>query len=276
MPEYCRLAIGWLSSATVRLGEERMTISRTVERTAKYLRRNLRKTYRRPAPASRAKPDLVLLHVAPGVAPSIFVWSVEQARDPARVYEIHLMKDLIGFNRWWWTTGFTNYRLAIPHLTGGRGRAIYNDVDQIYLADPGALFDADMDGHGFLAIAAQDRTGGVPFDSSVMLIDCEKMNAVWTLAEAQNERKSAVLNKVAAIPGLWGELAPEWNSRDSEYVPGRSKLIHYTKLKTQPWQPFPNLYDYRIAPEGQVWLDLERSANAAGYQVRISAESEAA
>jgi len=273
-----------------------MTISRTVGRTAKYLRRNLRKTYRRPPPASRVKPDLVLLDVPSGVAPSgkppvriflgtepaqhraerVFVWSVEKARDPSRVYEIHLMKDLMGFNRWWWTTGFTNYRLAIPHWAGGRGRAIYNDVDQVYLADPGELFDADMNGHGFLAIAAKDRTGGVPFDSSVMLIDCAKMNDVWTLAEAQTERKSAMLNKVAAIPGLWGKLAPEWNSRDAEYVPGRSKLIHYTKLKTQPWQPFPNLYDYRIAPEGEVWLDLERSANAAGYRVRVAAESEAA
>ena len=272
-----------------------MTISRTVERTAKYLRRNLRKTYRRPALASRVKPELVLLGVAPGVTPSgqppvriflgtepaqhraerNFVWSVEKARNPSRVYEIHLMKDLIGFNRWWWTTGFTNYRLAIPHLAGGRGRAIYNDVDQIYLADPGELFDAGMDGHGFLAIAANDRTGSVPFDSSVMLIDCEKMNAVWTLAEAQTERKSVLLNK-AAIPGLWGRLAPEWNSRDAEYVPGRSKLIHYTKLKTQPWQPFPTLYDYRIAPEGQVWLDLERAADAAVYRVRVCGESEAA
>ncbi len=272
------------------------TISRTVERTTKYLRRNLRKTYRRPAPASRTRPDLVRLGVAPGVAPSgkqpvriflgtepaqhraerVFVWSVEKARDRSRVYEIHLMKDLVGFNRWWWTTGFTNYRLAIPDLAGGSGRAIYNDVDQIYLADPGELFDTDMVGHGFLAIAAKGRTADVPFDSSVMLIDCARMNPAWTLVEAQNGRKSAMLNKAAAIPGLWGELAPEWNARDAEYCSGRSKLVHYTKLKTQPWQPFPHLYEYRIAPEGRVWLDLEGSADAAGYQVRVSAESKAA
>jgi len=99
---------------------------------------------------------------------------------------------------------------------------------------------------------------------------------VWTLAEAQNERKSVLLNKAADQPELWGRLAGEWNARDAEYVAGRSKLIHYTKLKTQPWQPFPSLYDYRIAPEGQVWLDLERSADAAGYQVRAATQSEAA
>ena len=116
----------------------------------------------------------------------------------------------------------------------------------------------------------------IAVDTSVMLIDCARMGAIWTLSQAQTERKSVLLNKAEAVPGLWGQLAPEWNARDAEYVAGRSKLIHYTKLKTQPWQPFPSLYDYRIAPEGQVWLDLERSADAAGYQVRAVAQSEAA
>jgi uncharacterized protein len=273
-----------------------MTIASAVERTAKYLRRNLRKTYRAPPSASHSGPDVVRLAVAPGVAPSgkppvriflgtepaqhraerVFVWSVETARDPSRVYEIHLMRDLDGFRRRWWTTGFTNYRLGVPHFAGAKGRAIYNDVDQIYLSDPAELFDMDMGGHGFLAIAAENRSGGTPFDSSVMLIDCARMAAVWTLAAAQTGRKSALLNKAAAIPGLWGRLAPEWNARDAEYAAGRSKLLHYTRLRTQPWQPFPDLYAYRRTPEGEVWHDLERAADAAGYQVRATPHAHAA
>src|SRR5215472_677995 len=47
-------------------------------------------------------------------AERVFVWSVEQARDPSRVYEIYLMSDLVGFDRRRWLTGFTNYRFAIP------------------------------------------------------------------------------------------------------------------------------------------------------------------
>lgn len=86
-------------------------------------------------------------------AERIFIWSVERFRDPGRRYEIHLMKELAGFQRRGWTTGFTNHRFAIPHYTGGRGRAIYNDTDQIYLADPGDLFDQDLRGHGFLAVS---------------------------------------------------------------------------------------------------------------------------
>ncbi|MBW1845387.1 MAG: hypothetical protein JRJ05_13675 [Deltaproteobacteria bacterium] len=68
----------------------------------------------------------------------VFAWSIEKVRNPFREVRIHLMSELPGFDRRGWTTGFTNFRFAIPALRGGRGRAIYNDEDQIYLTDPGA------------------------------------------------------------------------------------------------------------------------------------------
>ena len=70
-------------------------------------------------------------------AERIFVWSIDLVRDPSRTYEIYLMKELTGFDRRRWLTGFTNYRFAIPDFAGGSGRAIYNDGDRIYLSDPG-------------------------------------------------------------------------------------------------------------------------------------------
>ena len=100
---------------------------------------------------------------AQGRAERILIWSIEQVRDPARVYEIYLMKELKGFDRGKWLTGFTNYRFAIPAFAGQAGRAIYNDVDQIYLVDPGILFDHDLNDHGFLSIARND--------TSVMVMD---------------------------------------------------------------------------------------------------------
>src|SRR3546814_3397096 len=63
-------------------------------------------------------------------AERVFVWSILQARDPARRYEIYLMKDLKGFDRDRWKTGFTNYRYAIPDLAGKAGRAIYNRSEE--------------------------------------------------------------------------------------------------------------------------------------------------
>ena len=85
-------------------------------------------------PYEREQPDLVVLGVEPGCTPStlppvriflgteegqyraerVFVWSILQVRDPSRVYEIHLMKNVAGFDRRGWRTGFTCYRFAIP------------------------------------------------------------------------------------------------------------------------------------------------------------------
>src|SRR5262245_17143132 len=153
-------------------------------------------------------------------AERVFVWSIERVRNPSRRYEIWPMKGLSGFRPRGWTTGFTNYRFAVPHLGGEAGRAIYNDVDQIYLADPAELFDADLGGHGFLALA--------PDDPSVMLLDCARMARVWTLEAARAATKAELIRRALAVPGLYGRLAPEWNARDAEYSAGRSKCLHYT------------------------------------------------
>src|SRR5688572_31178157 len=111
--------------------------------------------------AARVSPECIVLAPRPGAAASdrppvriflgsepaqaraerVFVWSIERVRDPGRRYEIHVMKELAGFRTFGWTTGFTNYRFAIPHFAAslaqraggerrpsGLGRAIYNDV----------------------------------------------------------------------------------------------------------------------------------------------------
>ena len=221
----------------------------------------------------RTQPECIVLGVREGVTPSakppvriflgtqlaqyraerVFFWSVEQVRDPSREYEIYLMKELRGFNRRGWLTGFTNYRFAIPHFAGGSGKAIYNDVDQVYLGDPGELFDTDMGTHGYLSLS--DR------DTAVMLIDCQRMATVWSLAEAQHERRSTLEAKARTIPGLCGPLNPIWHTRDAEYVANQSKLLHYTAIHMQPWQPTPHRYSYQRNPAGHVWFDLERAAD---------------
>ncbi len=191
-------------------------------------------------------------------AERVFVWSIEQVRDPGRMYTIYPMKNLAGFDRRGWLTGFTNYRFAIPHFARGLGiqRAIYNDVDQVYLADPGELFDTDLGSHGFVSIA--DR------DTSVMLMDCSRMAGVWPLHAARRERRKTLEARATAV---WGPLDPAWNARDEEYRPGHSKVLHYTTIHAQPWQPFPERYAYQRNPVAHVWFDLERAADRAGYHL---------
>src|SRR5262245_12289431 len=227
----------------------------------------------------RRAPERIVLGVRPGFLPNgkppvriflgteasqfrperVLAWSIEQVRDPARVYEIHLMKEIAGFDRSGWTTGFTNYRFAIPEWAGGGGRALYNDEDQIYLSDPALLFDADMRGHGFLAIA--------PRESSVMLIDCARMAEIWNLAAARRGTKKDLLRRAVGTPGLFGPCHPHWNARDDEYDEARSHCLHYTTLHTQPWRPFPQRFVYHDHPLAGLWHDLERGADAAGFHL---------
>jgi len=215
----------------------------------------------RPGAVQSARPPVeIFLGTEPAQyrANRVFGWSIEKVRDPGREVRIYLMSELDGFDRRGWTTGFTNYRFAIPAYQGGVGRAIYNDEDQIYLTDPGELFDLDLGGAAHLSISDTE--------SSVMLIDCAKMASVWTLADAQHRWKRALLRKATKETGLRGDLDPGWNARDEEFEPGESHLLHYTTLHTQPWRPFPERFVYQKGSYTQLWHDLEREAIENGFE----------
>ncbi|SEI89647.1 hypothetical protein SAMN04244572_02018 [Azotobacter beijerinckii] len=196
-------------------------------------------------------------------AERIFFYSLLKVRDPQRRYEVFRMSDLPGFDRQGWRTGFTNYRFAIPYLAGCQGRAIYNDVDQIFTADPAELFDLPMGEHAYLALSPQD--------TAVMLIDCAQMARCWTFAKACRKSKKSLCAEAAAEPGRWGALDPRWHARDLEYRHGESKLLHYTALHLQPWRPTPEQYSYNINPFAEHFLNLEQSADAEGYEIYTAA-----
>ena len=96
---------------------------------------------RRGAPASDLPPVRIFLGSEPAQrrAERVFVWSIERVRDPGRRYEIHVMKDLAGFSRAALDDRLHAVPLRDPATSPGSGRAIYNDIDQIYRADPGLL-----------------------------------------------------------------------------------------------------------------------------------------
>jgi mitochondrial fission protein ELM1 len=213
------------------------------------------------APQSDRPPVRIFLGSEPAQwrAERVFVWSIERVRDPGRRYEIHVMKELAGFSARGWTTGFTQYRFAIPSFAGS-GRAIYNDTDQIYLADPALLFDAELGACGYRSVA--------PDDTSVMLLDCDRMREHWTLERAQRETKRRLHGRARSAPGLWGPLDPSWNARDDEAIATDARVIHFTTLHTQPWRPFPERYAYQPNPVGAIWHALEAEADAHGFLVR--------
>lgn len=227
----------------------------------------------------RNSPEVFRLEVEPGVKPNhkppvriflgseagqsrgdrVLVWSVIQKRDPARVYELYFMKDLKGYDRSAWKTGFSNYRYGIPAMAGGKGRAIYNEMNQIYLADPGELFDLDMGSAGMLSIAERE--------ASVMLIDCEKMLPHWTLDDAKHGRQHGHFRETVQKHKLWGRLPAEWNTGNGEFVAAKSKCLHFERLPTQPLRPLQNSLRYEPHLGSERWLSFERAADAAGFMI---------
>lgn len=240
-------------------------------------KRALKKARAGRLPGTRAQPPVVVFEAKSGSpeaalpavriflgseplqykAERVFLFSVAKHRNPGRRYEVYLMKDLDGYDREKWATGFTKYRFAIPYMAGGTGRAIYNDVDQIYLGDPAELFDRDMEGAGLLAIDQKE--------TSVMLMDCEKLAKIWEIDLGPDSRSRLGTASAVHEAGLWGIMPGIWNARDGEYVAGESKVLHYTTLDTQPWRPFPDVYDYGPNENEHVWRELEAGANEARY-----------
>jgi|GEM_PF-521462 len=182
-------------------------------------------------------------------AQRVFIYSVEKYRNPARRYEIYLMDNLTGFDNSRWRTGFTLYRFAIPEFAGFKGKAIYNDVDQIYLTDPGLLFDCDMGEAGYMSVS--------PNDTSVMLINCAKMGELWNLQQATSKTKKQLHDSVIQNKTLWTVCDEGWNTRDCEHPLEKIKCLHYTALHTQPWRPTPEQYSYHHHTLAYLWEDLE-------------------
>lgn len=167
-------------------------------------------------------------------------------------------------------TGFSFTRFAIPELAGRQGRALYLDADMLVLRDLAELYWQPFDGAKVqiqedLPEAAQTKKQGAPSkrikQCSVMLLDCAALD--W------DARKIiAGLDGAYTYEELMYELCilqPEdirysvpfqWNSLET-YEPGRTGLIHYTDMNTQPWVLATNA-------NGFLWLNEVRAMLADG------------
>jgi hypothetical protein len=161
-------------------------------------------------------------------------------------------------------TGFSFTRFAIPELCGYQGRAIYLDADMQVFRDFRELWNIPFDGAKViiqeeLPEKAQVKKAGKPAkrikQCSVMLLDCDalKWNPREIIAGLDGKYTYEDLMFYLCI------LAPdeikygvpfEWNSLEC-YEPGRTGLIHYTDMSTQPWV-CPN------NKNGYVWLNEVR------------------
>lgn len=167
-------------------------------------------------------------------------------------------------------TGFSFTRFAIPELAGYNGRALYLDADMLVLRDIEELYSLPFAGAKIqiqeeLPSIAQAKKHGAPSarikQCSVMLLDCAALD--WDVRTIINglDGKYTYENLMHEMcilsPNEIRYSVPfQWNSLET-YEPGRTALIHYTDMNTQPWVCATNV-------NGFVWLNEAREMIAAG------------
>ena len=153
-------------------------------------------------------------------------------------------------------TEFSFARFAIPALCGHRGHAVYMDSDMLVFHDIGELWDTPLDG---AAIAIESGSRSAPASiaharnrhAAVMLMDCAKLP--WDVAEiVARLGRDFDYNALMSVDPLLGEgdmrelLPLGWNDLD-RYDPARTRNLHFTEIRTQPWMSPQH-------PHGALWV----------------------
>jgi len=159
-------------------------------------------------------------------------------------------------------TGFSFSRFHIPKLTGYKGRALYLDADMQVFGDLAELWEIPFDG-AKVACTRQDQPPEQWRDStwfkpgrqmSVMLLDCARLDwdiedIVHGLDEGRYTYEQLMFDLAVVGPDEINDNIPsEWNHLE-HYEPGKTKLVHYTVVPTQPWKNDKNALRTLWEPE---------------------------
>jgi len=158
-------------------------------------------------------------------------------------------------------TEFSFHRFAIPALAGFQGRAVYLDADMLVFRNFLELWDIPFEGASVLYAPSSSPTR--PSQFSVLLLNCAKLK--WDLNEIvagldRTEYDYDGLMKTLCIEPaerIQDRIPADWNSLE-EYHAGRTGLLHYTDMPTQPWVSTQN-------PHGDLWVECLKDAIKAGF-----------
>ena len=146
-------------------------------------------------------------------------------------------------------TGFSFARFHIPKLSNHRGRALYVDADMQVFSDLAKLWEIPFNGAKVMC-TRQDEAPTQWKDVSwfkpgrqlsVMMLDCERLDwdveeIVRGLDEGRYTYEQLMFELCIVDPReITDALPPEWNHLE-HYEPGKTSLIHYTVVPTQPWK----------------------------------------
>jgi len=169
---------------------------------------------------------------------------------------------------------FTPLRFMPPELMGYQGRAVVIDPDVFAVGDVWELLSRDMEGHALMCRPKSGSKGKRGcLASSVMLLDCEKLTH-WRceaqfneLFEFKRDYMDWVCLKLEARDKI-GLFENEWN--DFDHLTGKTKMLHNTKRKTQPWKTglrvdFRPADTFRLFPPRH-WIRRTRRALFGDYR----------
>ena len=156
---------------------------------------------------------------------------------------------------------FTPLRFMPPKLMGHRGRAVVIDPDIFAVGDIMELLDREMGGKRVMGRHRSDKPDKAwQIATSVMLLDCEKLRH-WEpekefdeLFQFKRDYKDWIVLRDEPRENV-GYLEDEWN--DFDRLTEKTKLLHNTKRRTQPWKtglpvdfvPADKLRKYPLLPQ---------------------------
>lgn len=158
-----------------------------------------------------------------------------------------------------WATPFTCFRYGVPEFAGFEGKAIYLDSDMIVFGDLAELWT-------FPQIKPWRTLSHKRTDVSIINCAHFKDRHWWPTVnkmKTQGVRGPQMRNLLHQNGCFEFTVPDEWDSLDV-YEPGKTKLLHYTKMQTQPWKPWPEVFPYdQPHPNphaGHIWEVMAKEA----------------
>jgi glycosyl transferase family 8 len=146
-------------------------------------------------------------------------------------------------------TPFSFQRFYIPQLAGYQGRAVYLDSDMQVFKDIGEVWSLPFDGADLLSAWEVGGSGRKP-QFSVMLLNCEALrwdlNEIVAALDRGDLTYETLMYEMRVASRIRAAIDPSWNSLE-RYEEGKTGLLHYTEMTTQPWIS-------RANPLGHLWV----------------------
>jgi hypothetical protein len=158
-------------------------------------------------------------------------------------------------------TPFSFQRFVIPQICGHAGRAIYVDSDMLVFKDIREMWQSDMGKAQLLSVQPRPGSRRQP-QQSVLLLDCGRLDWDVTDIVARIDRGEFDYQQLISTVTVANDppvraIGDEWNSLQ-HYQRGKTALLHYTDMPTQPWVSHRN-------PLGYLWFEALFAAIDDGY-----------